>query len=128
MLEFFYRFGVARRATEIGQFAGLAARREDEPIVVADQQLGHGFKQPIGTERCETPIAAGVAAFHLMELPSRSRRHNEIDLVDSGNLYTKSLCFAIEHEQKLVHRPPCFIAIADFCCRSTWEHYCVSQI
>ena len=128
-LEFRIRFRVLRRSTQLGELAGIAARCENESIVVTRQLLADCLQESVGSERGETPFAVRMTSPRLMQLVARPRRDDELCLVNTEFFDADGLGLATEHPYKLRKRPPLLVAVAELFRGSAWKgHLPVSDV
>ena len=106
---------------------GLAARCENEPIIILRQLLADALKKPVPSERGEGPLAVWMVALRLMQLPPGANCHDELGLLAAGVLDTDRLCGAPEHAEEFRYRPPLFVAVSELVCGSTREGHGVES-
>ena len=120
-LEFRIRFRITRRLTQLGKLASITARCEYKSVVVTRQLLANRLKESVGLERGETPLAARVTAFHLVQLAAHTRHDDELRLVDAGVFDADGFGLTAEHPYELGKRPPPLVEVAELVRRSAWE-------
>ena len=123
MLERFRRPRVPRRLARLGELPCVAARHEDEPVVVAGHTVAGGLQQAAraGVERGEAPRTAGVSALRVVNLPPHVRGHDELRLPAAERLDAQGLGSAVEQAHALRERPPVLVTIAGRVRGSAWK-------